>query len=383
MNELELTKQLISLPSEVNEKCNEERMGNFIYEFCKSIPWLKTSKQFIDKKRFNVIAQSNGEPKLLLAGHMDTVPKKMSQKIDSKQIGNKLYGLGALDTKGGIASLLVALKNLEEIEGLICVFYCDEEYNFLGMKKFLEIAPKNLDQALFIEPSDLKLWDAHRGAVEIKIAIEGKTGHASDPQNGNNAIVAFSRVIPEFESWLQRFYDPILGQPSFNVASIQGGLKPANSESDIGSQGNCIADYVEILIDIRPTTQELTAGSVTDFLSDSVKKFGCKLASKEIRLDFGPLSPIQDSFSDLKSVIQEITGNKEVFDPANRGYGDGQLLNEKLKIPVAYFGPRGRGMHEESEYVEIDSLTLARRVYETFIQRVLGHANSQRRSDER
>ena len=141
MNTLQLTKKLISIPSYVGEKNNEKKIGDFIYKYLKQVPFLiKVEKQKVEGARFNVIATDGSKPKLLLIAHMDTVEPRGWQKHNPFRgtiKGNRLYGLGSMDMKGGMAAILSALKSFKKTKDLMLLFYCDEEYDFKGMKELV------------------------------------------------------------------------------------------------------------------------------------------------------------------------------------------------------------------------------------------------------
>jgi len=76
MNTIQLTRKLVAIPSYVRGKTNEKKIGDFVFNYLKKIPYLKVKKQQLDNGRFNIIAETVGKPKLLLAGHLDTVEPK-------------------------------------------------------------------------------------------------------------------------------------------------------------------------------------------------------------------------------------------------------------------------------------------------------------------
>ena len=73
MNEIELTKKLISIPSYVNKNNNEQEVLNFLFKYLnKNLQNCEVLKQVVTEKRYNIIVQK-GDPKLLVVGHTDTV----------------------------------------------------------------------------------------------------------------------------------------------------------------------------------------------------------------------------------------------------------------------------------------------------------------------
>jgi acetylornithine deacetylase/succinyl-diaminopimelate desuccinylase-like protein len=373
MKVIKLAKQLISKPSYLSSKTNEKEIGDFVFSYLKKFPYLKVKKQRIEKGRFNIIAETTGVPRLFLAGHLDTVePKQGWSKNQFKGIIEKqrLYGLGSLDTKSGVAAILDSLSNFKKISNLTLLFYCDEEYDFKGMKQFTKKYQKKIgDLAVLVEPTNLKIWNACRGLIEICFSVQGKSGYAANPNSGKNAINGIVNVLDGLRKQLQKFKDPIFGSPSLNIAYIRGGLYQGGGGEEIilGKEGNNIADFAEAVIDIRPTKKELCAEIIISLIEKFLKKEGCKLLNFSIRHNFGPFYTKPAEFKILKEVLRKVVGKTEYLDPSKIGYGDGQLLREKFNVPVVYLGPKGANAHGIDEWIDINSLKKLRQIFSELI----------------
>lgn len=374
MNIIQLTQKLVSMPSYIGANTNEKAIGDFVFRYLRQFPYLKVRKQRIAKNRFNIIAETKGVPWLLLAGHLDTVePKQGWSKNQFKGIveDQRLYGLGALDTKSGIAAMLSALQNFTQISGLTLLFYCDEEYDFQGMKKFIDQTKiKNWDLAILTEPTNLQIWNAHRGLIEIYFSIQGKSGHASNPTSGKNAINGITDTLNDLQKWLSKFDAPVLGSPSLNIAYVRGGLDLGKNKKEvlIGKQGNNIADFAEAIIDIRPTKIELRAEKIIEQLQKVLKTRGYQLLNFSIRHNYGSLYTDPNKLKLLEKVMKQTINKAEYLNPTKKGYGDGQLLQEKFDIPVIYLGPKGTNAHGIDEWVDISSIKKLQEVYSTIIK---------------
>lgn len=373
MNVIKLTKQLISKPSYLSSKTNEKQIGDFVFSYLKKIPYLKVEKQKIGRGRFNIIAKTNGTPRLFLAGHLDTVEPKQGwskNQFNGMIEKKKLYGLGSLDTKSGIAAILDSLSDFKKIFNLTLLFYCDEEYDFKGMKQFIKKYRNKIgDLAVLVEPTNLKIWNACRGLIEIYFSIQGKSGYAANPESGKNAIDGIVNVIDNIREQLKKFRDPIFGNPSLNIAYIRGGLyrEKKNREIILGKEGNNIADFAEAVVDIRPTKKELCAERIISLIKKFLKKERYKLLNFSIRKNFGPFYTKPAEFKILKEVLRKVVGKAEYLDPSKIGYGDGQMLGEKFNIPVVYLGPKGANAHGIDEWVDIDSLKKLRQIFSELI----------------
>ncbi|MEM5872549.1 MAG: M20/M25/M40 family metallo-hydrolase, partial [Candidatus Aenigmatarchaeota archaeon] len=142
MNELELTQELIRINSE-NPPGNEKEIAKYIKDF---LDELKISTEIIEfeKNRFDVIASIGKGKGLMLNGHLDTVPAGENWKYDpfeGKIVNGKIYGRGASDMKGGLASILTAVKNLSKEnfkKKLLLTFVADEEVALKGSEYLIK-----------------------------------------------------------------------------------------------------------------------------------------------------------------------------------------------------------------------------------------------------
>ena len=373
MNVIKLTQQLISMPSYLDSETNEKEIGDFIFSYLKQFPYLRVRKQKIEKGRFNIIAKTSGTPRLFLAGHLDTVEPKQGWSKDqfkgTIESGN-LYGLGSIDMKSGLAAILDSLSDFKKISNLTLLFYCDEEYDFKGMKKFINSSKKKIgDLAVLAEPTDLKIWNAHRGLIEIYFSIQGKSGHAADPKSGKNAITGIMKLLNNLRKRLENFTDLTLGIPSLNIAYIRGGLYQGrqNNEVKLGKEGNNIADFAEAVIDIRPTKQELRAEKIIAWVKKFLEKEGYRFSNFSIRHNFTSLYTNPIKLKIIERVLRENLGSVGYLNPSQKGYSDGQLLQKKFNIPVIYLGPKGANAHGSNERVDINSLKQLRQIFSELI----------------
>jgi acetylornithine deacetylase/succinyl-diaminopimelate desuccinylase-like protein len=364
--EVEILKKLVSLPSFVDESNNEKKVANFIFKYLKQFDFLKVNRQKISKDRWNVFAKTRGSPKLFFAGHMDTVLPSTKTLILKKKNG-KIFGLGALDTKGGIATLLATIGEMKDIKNTSFLFYCDEEYSFKGMSRFLE---KNLakvgELGIVIEPTNLKIGNAHRGLIEISFEIEGKRGHAARIEFGINAIKAMTRLLNALETFLEKFSHPVLGKSTLNIAFMHGGLK---NGKNVTFQGNIIPDFACSTIEIRSASEHLNAKRIIEFLTKESKKNKTKIFNILIKHDLGSFFVPESRLKNVSQTVYSITKKKEFVPSSERGYGDGQLLYKKKKMPIAYLGPSGKNAHGANEYVVVSSLILLKKIYRKIIEK--------------
>jgi acetylornithine deacetylase len=171
---------------------------------------------------------------IMFEAHQDTVPVE-GMTIDpyGAHIENgKLYGRGACDIKGGMASMLAAFARIvqEKPRGapsIIMACAVDEEFTFRGV---LELVLRGLrpDLAIVAEPTNLNIVNAHKGVVRWHLKTTGRACHSSSPEQGVNAIYRMGKLLVGIERFAaelrQSRTDPLLGPPTLSVGRIEGGV---------------------------------------------------------------------------------------------------------------------------------------------------------------
>ncbi len=134
-----------------------------------------------------------GRPLLVLAGHLDTVPPKGNER--ARREGDRLYGLGATDMKGGDAVMLALLESLEPAAlrfDLAAVFYDAEEgpHEGNGLGRVLAEMPwlREAVLAVLLEPTDAEIEMGCNGMMNVEVRVRGRAAHAARPWTGVNAV---------------------------------------------------------------------------------------------------------------------------------------------------------------------------------------------------
>jgi succinyl-diaminopimelate desuccinylase len=249
---IDLTRKLLSFNT-INPPGNERDCAEYLGELLEP-KGFKVSFYESYEKRTNLIAEldSHGEKApIIFTGHMDTVPLgEAAWQVDpfgGEIVGDKIYGRGSSDMKGGLAAMVAAamcLADESEINaGMTLVLTADEETGckgaayLAGLDNVLE-----KDGALVVaEPTSNIPFIGHKGALGIQAVTTGITAHGSMPQEGVNAIYKAADAVIQL-----RAYDfdvpshPLLGSPTLNVGTISGGLNL-----------NSVPDRAVVGIDIR------------------------------------------------------------------------------------------------------------------------------------
>ncbi|MBI4097264.1 MAG: M20 family metallopeptidase [Candidatus Levybacteria bacterium] len=381
MNVIEITKQLISIPSYVNNSVNESNIGTFLFDFCKStFPNLQIQKQYVDKEknRFNVYCSGSKNVTVLFLAHIDTVQPTQGWKTNPLLPvvkNNRIFGLGAGDMKGSIACLLKGLQEVKDsvnFENIGILFYVDEEYDFLGMKTFIKDYLPNKPKVVFSLDGDLQVASGCRGVIELQIIFTGKSAHSSKPFLGINAATRTVSLVNELEKKLMQFFDPYLGPTTVNLAYMQGGTR-LQEESSVTWQreGNVVPDVAEITLEIRPSLRSVSADFVRKKIKALSKSLGLKVESLTIRHDIHPW-PVTFRKKDIKLLQAAYSKTGIPFQMTSRtfsGYVDIQMLSEKLTCPMFVIGAGGENYHGANENVPIPNLMKAARLYEEILKK--------------
>jgi acetylornithine deacetylase/succinyl-diaminopimelate desuccinylase family protein len=371
---IELTQELVRIPSVTG--C-EGDLAEYIQGRLKAFG-LKTEKQNVVERRFNVIGRMDGassENSLMLHGHMDTVPTfDMEEPYSGKIVGDSIYGRGACDQKGGIAASMIALKAIMESglklkKGILFAGVIDEEAEHRGSYHLAKKGPR-AQMAVITDQSDLEVEIGCKGSIPIRITTKGKAVHGSTPWLGINAISKMVKTI-EVMNQLSLGETKIEGLGNFkttiNIGLIQG-----------GNAYNIVPDKCSIWIDLRVVAGDENQAILKQF-KEALRQL--KLKDKEfdatmevarpdwkwatiLRRGLKPFLVPQDS-AVVVSLSEAIaaTGGKLRLSYSN-GYVDADFLVNDAGIPSVVYGPGGEGnAHSPKERVKIDQLVQAAKVY--------------------
>jgi len=342
-------------------------------------------------RRPNVIISTapDGPTGLLLIGHLDTVPSGDESlwkhpPYSGTIADGRIYGRGAIDTKGGMASALYALAALVKHDALehgraqlICV--PDEESGATGTLGIKYLHANGLLSGLgaiyAYSGSDITL--GHRGLLRFRLICEGEAAHTGfrewqDGEKGANAVTGMARLLIELEN----IRTPFSTTPYFEQYRTL--LTPGTMISG-GVGAGVVPERCEALVDTR-LTPEYDRERIEALLKDVITRVIAERPKLRFRYDvlnYIP-APLSDEnapiFSILDSVIQEIKGltpQRLVAGPANEGY----LLIERGIPTVCGLGPTGDNAHSVDEYAEIQGLVDAAAIFALTARRLSEHLN--------
>ena len=367
---IDILKQLISIPSYVDSEHNENNLGIFIEDFLKRNTNLTIEKQIVEKNRFNIIAKGKDNPEIILFGHLDTVLPK-SETVDPfipRVEGNKLFGLGSVDMKSGLAVMLdIASSNKSDKLGL--VFSVDEEYDFKGALKLKEIANLHPKFIINLEPTDNKILNGCRGVTEFSFNLIGKSAHAGKKQLGINAIESALNLSNHLQKEVSKF-DNQDAKSSVNLAFLHGGIleKMEKGEPIVRSMGNVVPDFAKIILEIRLASSEITTDFITKTLTDKSNELGTRLEGLSYRFYLGSMFTAKEKLTSFEKAITDSDLQAEYSNINATGFFELQMLQEKWGGDCIVFGAGpGSLSHAANEYVDINTIKTSQNVIEKFL----------------
>lgn len=370
--EIELLKQLISIPSYVDRNVNEVNLAVFIELYIKkNLPWLVVTRQYIDHKKFNLIASNTDNPDLVFVSHMDTVQPSIdaNKMLTPKVNDGKIYGLGANDMKGGITAVLCALKELGQSKRTCLIFDCDEEYNFAGIQKILNEYSYNPHLVICPEPTNLEIVNGCRGLIELEFDIIGKTAHAARPEKGINAIEKSVELVRLLRERIVTNDINELGITSVNLSSINGGRMLAN---EIVVQTNAVPDISRIVLDIRSANPKLSGQKVNNLVKNIAQDLQVFVEKCHVNIDYSSYISEKNSLIFFEKATIRSGISIQYRDTLSAGgFYEAALISSAWNCPAISYGP-GPGItaHTKDECVDINSLIQTKEVFKTLISTV-------------
>jgi acetylornithine deacetylase len=221
MNVFELTRALVDIESITG---NEEQMGHALFAHVSEMAAQYAGHAElipVEPRRNNVLAWW-GNPTVTLSTHIDTVPPFFPSREDDLHI----WGRGACDTKGIIASMIFAARDLLAAghTNLALLFVVGEERNSAGALAAAR-SPRGSKFLINGEPTENKLALGSKGALRLELVASGRMAHSAYPELGESAIeklldaLAAARRVP-------LPVDKILGASTLNIGTISGGRAP-------------------------------------------------------------------------------------------------------------------------------------------------------------
>jgi LysW-gamma-L-lysine carboxypeptidase len=323
---------------------SEKPMAEFLADKCDDLGFDNIR---IDEVGNLIATKGSGHPRVLLCGHMDTVPGK----IKVRKEGDLLYGRGASDAKAPLMAMLFAAASMHNNNGtVIFVGAVDEEGNATGIKNLVKSKPE-LDYAIFGEPSGLdQVTIAYKGRIAINLKVNvGNSTHASAPWLAKNAIEESMIFTNELKKTLES------GQEDKKKGML---LTATVTEIKGGTSHNVTPKECDVIIDIRIPV-DMNCKMVEEKISASVQKISKQREVEAFHSILDETEPFEAPHNSplvraFTLGIMDVEHTRPTL-IRKTGTGDMNVIGNQLKIPVVTYGPGDpHASHSTDEKVSMD-----------------------------
>jgi len=279
--------------------------------------------------------------RVVLAGHIDTVPLTDPPNLPTRREGQNLVGRGTCDMKGGVAvQLRLASALSEPTRDITYVFYdCEEvEKERNGLARVGRNSPELLraDFAVLLEPTDGAVEGGCNGTLRIDVTASGTAAHSARPWNGHNAIHEAATILGRLVA-----YDPqtitvdgLDYRESLNAVGIRG-----------GTAGNIIPDECVVTVNYRFAPNMSGAEALTH-VRELFKGYAVEPKDMAEGARPGLHLPAAKAFVEALAVPVH----------AKEGWTDVARFSE-LSIPAVNFGPGDPNWaHHDHEFCPVQQL---------------------------
>ncbi len=381
MDPIKLLTELIKVPSPPGR---EGELAKFLKEVIASVG---VDKVWIDGLG-DVVALIKGglsSSSLIIEGHLDTVgPGDLSKWLVDPYAGSlingRVYGRGASDMKGAIASQVAAIEGLKDppVDTYLVYTTHEETAEGVAFRYVLENEVKGDVGAVVIgEATSLNLAVGHRGRAVIEFTLIGEEAHASMPEEGVNALVCMARVAESVVKLSNYFpKDGVLGEVTLTPT-----ITKCSSTDVPHIPGRCVL-YVDVRVVRGVGESDLISGlgRLCREVVDTNLCTDCSLRINEEELRFwtGKVLRVKEFFpawvcSNYGAIEVGIKSLREVGIDAEeyvwRFSTDGVYSAGVRNYLTLGFGPGSEGLaHKVNEYVEVKELLKAVEGYRALIR---------------
>jgi acetylornithine deacetylase/succinyl-diaminopimelate desuccinylase-like protein len=377
---VELTRTLVEIPSVTGQ---EHSLADWVFDYLTSLGMDEVKRLPVEDAGETIVAWLEGAqegPGMMLLFHLDTFDVCDGWDTDPFKTvleGNKLFGLGVHDMKGGGACILGALEAIVQSKiqlggRLYIVATTDEENWSRGAHEVINSGLlTRCICGLNPEPTARgEVRVGQRGRHVFHLTLKGKTIQASyDHDDGINAVVDAAKLvtaldrIPRNELGLNEAYN-ITG--NLAITSIQG-----------GSTMILIPERAHVYLE-RHTIPGQTAETEADSLRAIIEQTDIK-STVQIEWDERPTpAPIAYLIPEDAMIVREVSRQilSELNEPPTyvigRSVNDASHFTVYGGIPTVLYGPQGGNTCKANEYLAVDSLVPTTRIYLNTVLNILG-----------
>jgi len=367
---IQLALDLISRPSITPE---DEGCQPLMIERLKKLGFDIEELRFAEVDNFwakrNISADKNG-PLLVFAGHTDVVPTGPIEKWDvhpfkPEIIDGILYGRGAADMKGSLASMITACERFiaehPDHKGSIgFLITSDEEGPSINgtvkVVEYLQAHNEKIDMCLVGEPSSTdKLGDVvkngRRGSLSGNLTVLGKQGHVAYPHLAENPIHTSAAALAELSTEVWDKGNDFFPATSLQISNINAGT----------GANNVIPGECKVMFNLRFST-EVTEEQLKQRVEAILDKHNLKYELEWVLSGQPFLTPKGELVEATCKAIEETCGYTTELSTAG-GTSDGRFI-APTGAQVLELGPLNATIHQLNEHVKADDLITLSKIYQ-------------------
>jgi succinyl-diaminopimelate desuccinylase len=293
-------------------------------------------------------------PTVVLHGHLDVVPAQAGQ-FEPRLEGDRLFGRGAYDMKGGLAAMMCAARDLAAQKKVKVHFVCccdeeSEEDENRGSDYIARQMGYLGDFVITGEPTDMLIGVQAKGVLLLRIDVRGRAAHGSTPWLGDNAVLKAMDVFRGIQSLpFARESSEMFDRPSINLGRVSGGDVP-----------NKVPDHCVIDVDIR-----FLPGQEADGILHEVES----IPDIEVDIIFRRDPVVVSRTNPFVVMLAEATSAGSPAEAISVGRDGASDITAWLEqgVPGVEFGPIGAGHHGPEEWVSVSSLGRYRQALVDFV----------------
>ncbi|MFB6071721.1 MAG: M20 family metallopeptidase [Halobacterium sp.] len=354
-----------------------------IERFLEPLP-VDTERFAVDPAKPNLLVRVDGasDRTLTYNGHLDTVPydgDAWTHDPLGERVDDRVFGRGATDMKGAVASMLFAVQAFAATDAdpavdLLFAFVSDEEVGGdAGLSALLENGELDADACVIGEPTceagRHSVTVADRGSIWLTLEASGESAHGSRPMLGVNAIDRLYDAVetlrerfgsrrleigPDVESVVEEsveYYAPSMGEdaarelfeyPSINLGVFEGGdainSVPQSARAEVDVRLTAGVHTPDVLAGIRECVADCEGVTIAD-------------VSWSVGTAEAPDSPLVEAVASTAASVTE----DRIFRRSATGGGDAKNLRNE-GIPTVEFALGTDTVHAPDEYVPVDVL---------------------------
>ena len=352
---IKIWEDVCNIESQTKDKAGVDAVCDYFVKMAEKQGWLIEKLELTDAGSpvcITMNSDAKGAP-VIFSGHADTVhPKGLFGYPPVKIEGDKIYGPGVQDCKGGIVSAFMAMDALKRVgfdaRPVKLIIQTDEETSSKtsGKKTVEFMCEKSKGAAAFLNGEgfgdDNSVVLIRKGIVRYRMNVTGKAAHSSKCYEGVNAVAEAAYKILELEKMKDK--DGL----TCNCGVIEG-----------GTVANSVAEKCSFLVDIRFANEEQFEKAKETVYSVAEKSYIAGSKCEVVEISVRPSMPFSETNLSLYNKMAEIceqNGMPKLNWKSANGGSDAAYITQ-LGVPcVDDVGVRGGRIHSKEEFAYISSL---------------------------